>query len=60
MEKKKPSAKRIRENASFAIMPDLLEDAKQRCREESVQKGENISFSSKMEDLVREWLAKKP
>lgn len=54
--RKKPS--RVRVNTSFAIMPDLLEEAKQLCREESAAKGENISFSSKMEELVREWVEK--
>jgi hypothetical protein len=55
-DKKKPSSKRIRVNTSFAIMPQLLEDAKQLCREESAMKGENVSFSSKMEQLVQTWV----
>lgn len=50
MEKKKPS--RIRVNTSFAIMPDILRDAKELCWQK------RISFSSQMEILVKEWVIK--
>jgi hypothetical protein len=51
MEEKKRSS-RIRVNTSFAIMPDLLKEAKDLAWEH------RITFSSKMEELVRAWVEK--
>jgi|GEM_PF-5698304 hypothetical protein len=51
--KRKQSEKGVvRVNTSFACLPDLLEEAKEFCYQE------RVSFSSKMEELVREWVEK--
>jgi hypothetical protein len=49
--KKKQADKSVtRVNVSFTCLPDLLEQAKEFCWQQ------RISFSSKMEDLLREWV----
>jgi hypothetical protein len=47
-------------SASFKIDPDLLEKARARCHQLSIELKRDISFSSKVEDLIRGWLEGKP
>jgi hypothetical protein len=48
-----------KQGASFKIDPDLFDLAKKKCFDESKATGHLVTFSSKMEELVRNWVTKK-
>jgi hypothetical protein len=53
----KPAKKKI--PASIKIDPDLYERAVEKCLRESLSTKTRVTFSSKVEDLVRDWVSKK-
>ncbi len=45
--------------ASYKIDPDLYKKATEKCLKESLISGKRITLSAKVEELIREWVAKK-
>ena len=45
--------------ASYKIDPDLYKKATEKCLKESLVSGKRITLSAKVEELIREWVAKK-
>ena len=45
--------------ASYKIDPDLYKKATEKCLKESLASGKRITLSAKVEELIREWVAKK-
>jgi hypothetical protein len=50
--KKQEDKSVVRVNASFTILPDLLEAARDKCWQEKT------TFSRKVEELIKEWVDK--
>jgi hypothetical protein len=53
----KPVNKKI--PASLKIDPDIYQKAVERCLRESLSTKSRVTFSSKVEELIKKWLDKK-
>jgi hypothetical protein len=56
---KSAKSEKTKITVSFRIDPDIQEQATQKLLRESVLRKERITFSAKVEELIKEWLKRK-